>query len=93
MLKNLIAKAGVKAAMNPIADDMKRVDVTSKIPEHWQRYSLIVTSLYLRMLEFWVPLPQYTASFLPGRKSFSFAYLLRMIQMTLDYPPVYKSNW
>ena len=26
MLKNLIAKAGVKAAMNPIADDMKRVD-------------------------------------------------------------------
>ena len=27
MLKNLIAKAGVKAAMNPIADDMKRVDI------------------------------------------------------------------
>ncbi|MCI5849993.1 MAG: polyprenyl synthetase family protein [Sutterellaceae bacterium] len=26
MLKNLIAKAGIKAAMNPIAEDMKRVD-------------------------------------------------------------------
>lgn len=46
--------------------------------EHWQRYGLIMTTgLYLRMLEFWVPLQQYTFEcFLPGRKSFSFAYLL-----------------